>query len=345
MSAYLCSDTHTCVLALYAARQVLGNAPRTAIVTTLAQNLRYLNSHALSCRYDDKPEPLADDIMPALARATAWLESASPADIFGAVKGFRYQCAEGNTTELEEWKLLETIYASAEFEAGGASSDVLAIDDNTPPPVKKQTAPNDWQAKQASKLSIVEALRAANPHLVPANGKGASLVAAAKHCRIELKAAYPGVKCSVRTSRFSGGDSIDVQWTDGPTSDQVSSIVDRYSAGHFNGLDDSYNYSDSAWTAAFGDAKYVHTKRDDSDRAIESAIRTVRAKYSGNFESKGIATPSAADYLAGKLWNVEVIDHANFHHDGLQSLISRELHRRTWALPRRAANSSAPVEA
>lgn len=344
MSAYLCSDTHTCVLALYAARRVLGNAPRTAMVTTLAQNLRYLNNHALSCRYDDKPEPLADDIMPALARATAWLESASPADIFGAVKGFRYQCAEGNTPELEEWKLLEAIYASAEFKAGGASSDVWAIDDNTPPPVNTQTAPNDWQAKQAAKLSIVEALRAANPHLVPANGKGGSLVAAAKNCRIELKAAFPGVKFSVRTSRFSGGDSIDVQWTDGPTSDQVSSIVDRYSAGHFNGLDDSYNYSDSAWTAAFGDAKYVKTKRDDSDSAIESAIRTVRAKYSGNFESKCIATPSAADYRAGKLWNVQIIEGA-YHCDGLQSVISRELHRRTWALPRRAANSSAPVEA
>lgn len=336
MSAYLCSDTHTCVLALYAARRVLGNAPRTAMVTTLAQNLRYLNSHALSCRYDDKPEPLADDIMPALARATEWLESASPADIFGAVKGFRYQCAEGNTPELEEWKLLEAIYASAEFAAGGASSDVWAIDDNTPPPVKKQTAPNDWKAKQASKLSIVEALRAANPHLVPANIKGGSLVAAAKNCRIELKAAFPGVKFSVRTSRFSGGDSMDVQWTDGPTSDQVSAIVDRYSAGRFNGSDDSYNYSENAWTAAFGDAKYVHTKRDDSDMAIESAIRTVRAKYAGNFEAHGIDVPTVDDYRAGKLWNVEVIEGAYASHDGLQSLISRELHRRTWALPRRA---------
>lgn len=343
MSAYLCSDTHTCVLALYAARQVLCNAPRTAMVTTLAQNLRYLNSHALNCRYDDKPEPLADDIMPALARATAWLESASPADIFGAVRGFRYQCAEGNTPELEEWKLLEAIYASAEFKAGGASSDVWAIDDNTPPPVKKQTAPNDWQAKQAAKLSIVEALRAANPHLVPANGKGGSLVAAAKNCRIELKAAFPGVKFSVRTSRFSGGDSIDVQWTDGTTSDQVSAIVDRYTAGSFNGMDDSYTYSDNAWRAAFGDAKYVHTKRDDSDRAIESAIRTVRAKYAGNFEAHGIDTPTVADYRGGKLWNVQIIEGA-YHCDGLQSVISRELHRRTWALPRRAVKSE-PVEA
>lgn len=341
MSAYLCSDTHTCVLALWFARE--RGTPSTALVTAVAQNLRYLNSHALHCRYGETPEPLADDIMPALARAAAWLEAAQSADIFGAVKGFRYQCSEGNTPELPEWSILEYIYARAESESSGASSEVWAIDDDTPPPVKKQTAPNDWRAKQASKLSIVEALRAANTHLVPANIKGGSLVAAAKNCRIELKAAFPGVKFSVRTSRFSGGDSMDVQWIDGPTSDQVSSIVDRYSAGHFNGSDDSYNYSDSAWTAAFGDAKYVHTRRDDSDRAIESAIRTVRAKYAGSFEAKGIATPSVADYRSGKLWNVQLID-GSYHCDGLQSVISRELHRRTWALPRRAVKSES-VEA
>ena len=32
-----------------------------------------------------------------------------------------------------------------------------------------------------------------------------------------LKAAFPGVKFSVRLDKYSGGHSIDASWTDGPT--------------------------------------------------------------------------------------------------------------------------------
>ena len=197
MSAYLCSDTHTCVIALYFARE--RGTPSTGLVTAVAQNLRYLNSHALSCRYDDKPEPMPDDIYPALARATAWLETAQPADIFGAIKGFRYQCAEGNTPELPEWAILEYIYARAENEAGGKSSDVWSINDDTPPPKPPQPTPcpEQWRAKKLARQSVAAALQAANPHLVPVGSvKGGSLVAAAKNARAELKAAFPGVKSS-----------------------------------------------------------------------------------------------------------------------------------------------------
>ena len=56
----------------------------------------------------------------------------------------------------------------------------------------------------------------------------------------------------------------------------------------------------------------------------------MRAKYAGSFESHSIATPTIEDYRNGKLWNI-LTDH---HCDGLQSVISRVLARRTWALPR-----------
>jgi hypothetical protein len=39
---------------------------------------------------------------------------------------------------------------------------------------------------------------------------------AASNIRAELKKAFPGVKFSVRSETFSGGDSIDVKWMDGP---------------------------------------------------------------------------------------------------------------------------------
>lgn len=204
---------------------------------------------------------------------------------------------------------------------------------------------DQWQAKKAARAAAASALVAANPRLVPVSAvKGGALVAAAKNVRIELKQAFPRVKFSVRTSRFSGGNSLDVKWIDGPTSDQVAPIVDKYAAGSFNGMDDSYTYQESVWRDAFGDAKYTKTIRDYSDAAIASAIRTVCAKYAGNFAEKGMQAPTVEEYKAGKLWNVQLIDGENCHHDGLQSIISRELHRRTWALTRTVARINHETE-
>lgn len=134
----------------------------------------------------------------------------------------------------------------------------------------------DWKAKQAARESIAAALRAANPHLIGCD-KVDSLIAASKNIRTELKRAFPKTVFSVKTRRFSGGDAIDVRWTDGPTDDVVGAIVGRYSAGSFDGMDDSYTYSNTAWCRAFGDAKYVHTTRHNSENALESAARTAVA--------------------------------------------------------------------
>jgi hypothetical protein len=81
----------------------------------------------------------------------------------------------------------------------------------------------------------------------------------------------------------------------------VDPIINRYSAGSFDGMTDSYNYEHCAWTDAFGDAKYVHSHRDYSARAIAGAIRTVYTRYAGNLEA--IAMPSAEDFNKGRLWN------------------------------------------
>lgn len=195
----------------------------------------------------------------------------------------------------------------------------------------------DYQAKQKARASAVNALHATHPHLVPVDKN--SLTAAAKNIRTELRTAFPGVKFSVRSSRFSGGDSITVSWTDGPNGDQVDAIVHRYKAGSFDGMQDLYEYDDRAWTDAFGDAKYISTSRDASEKAVASAIRTVANVYAANFKSHSIPVPSVQQYRSGDLRNVRVIDGATMH-DDLHSLIQREICRRTWSLtqpPRKPA--------
>jgi hypothetical protein len=189
----------------------------------------------------------------------------------------------------------------------------------------------DWTAKQAARKSAAAAMQAAFPKLIPVGGKVDGLNAAAKNMRIELKDAFPGVKFSVRSDRYSGGDSIDVNWTDGPTTEQVEEISKKYQAGTFDGMTDCYNYESDAWTDAFGDAKYVFANRSYSDKALESAIRTVKVKYAGNLAAMSINDISVADYRAGKLYSVDIMNNGNDYWS-LQSIICREALRRTWAL-------------
>lgn len=120
-------------------------------------------------------------------------------------------------------------------------------------------------AKQTELQRATEALRTQHPELVtPAETKGGALVAAAKNLRTQLRKAFPGVKFSVTTDRFSGGDALRVSWTDGPAVDRVEQLACQYKAGSFDGYSDSYEYSRNAWTEAFGDAKYVSCSRDYS---------------------------------------------------------------------------------
>lgn len=183
----------------------------------------------------------------------------------------------------------------------------------------------DYQAKQLARNVAAKALQAANPHLVAVGSvKGGSLIAAAKNIRIELARAFPGIKFSVKSERFSMGDSIDVKWEDGPNSDQVDEILDKYKAGSFDGMEDLYSYHRDAWKDAFGDAKYVHGARSNSDKAIASAIRSVCLKW-------GIKdVPSVEDFRAGKCW----AQRGDGWSYSVQDLIYQVACKRVWCLNR-----------
>lgn len=66
-----------------------------------------------------------------------------------------------------------------------------------------------------------------------------------KECSAEarkiLKEAFPGTKFSVRTH---GHTSVNVSWTDGPTTKSVDAKIGHLKAGHFDGMQDMYVYND-----------------------------------------------------------------------------------------------------
>ena len=64
----------------------------------------------------------------------------------------------------------------------------------------------------------------------------------AKLLRRALKAAFPGVKFSVRSDTYSMGASIDVGYTDGPPQKAVERVASRYRGADFDGSIDLKTY-------------------------------------------------------------------------------------------------------
>jgi hypothetical protein len=97
---------------------------------------------------------------------------------------------------------------------------------------------------------------------------------AAKNIRILLKKHFPKVKFSVKARHHS---SYGVEWTDGPTCWQVEAIVNVFEAGHFNGMEDIYEYETKPWTTLFGDVQYLSCSRHESASVVTQAIDTLWA--------------------------------------------------------------------
>jgi hypothetical protein len=240
-----------------------------------------------------------------------------PAGPFSAYKSYDVALEDGREmlgTFLDgsRWQVLDE-------HAVGATLDILRAG----VAARKAT---DQAAKSSAEQAFAAAvakLRADYPHLTQGSGP----VVAAKNMRVELKRAFPGIKFSVKTSQYSGGDSVRIYWADGPAAVQVERITNKYSGGSFDGMTDSYNHKHSPWTEVYGDAKYIFFEREYTDAAVASAIRTVTERY--RFD--GIEPPSVQDWRQGKAWGKSPIVGAT-HHNDWQSLISRELSKRTWTM-------------
>lgn len=95
-----------------------------------------------------------------------------------------------------------------------------------------------------------------------AKGYVSSHAGAAAAIKAELKTKFPGIKFSVTSDSFSMGDSVDIRWEDGPTTKDVEEYADKYQYGHFNGMEDIYENTNSR--EDIPQAKYVHCNRQMS---------------------------------------------------------------------------------
>jgi hypothetical protein len=90
---------------------------------------------------------------------------------------------------------------------------------------------------------------------------------ASSEIRKILKQNFPTIKFSVTSKSYSMGSSVNISWTDGVTTDRVEKLVKKFQYGHFDGMQDLYEYSNSK--EDIPQVKYVQTKRNMSDETKE----------------------------------------------------------------------------
>ncbi len=91
----------------------------------------------------------------------------------------------------------------------------------------------DMTAEQVAKLmDINERARIARQTVYVDTKDTAKLV------RAKLKKVFPQTKFGVKISRYSGGSSIDVTWTDGPTTKMVEATCEEFRGDYFDGMID-----------------------------------------------------------------------------------------------------------
>jgi hypothetical protein len=94
----------------------------------------------------------------------------------------------------------------------------------------------------------------------------------------DLKLNFPGVKFSVRKEDYS---CYYIRWTDGPSDEDVSKIVDKYQDHHSDQLTGDYwDYDPSNFNRVFGGFKYVMTSRDFSEK-ITALYQTYKEQFTG----------------------------------------------------------------
>lgn len=97
----------------------------------------------------------------------------------------------------------------------------------------------------------------------------------AKLVRKALKAEFPGQKFSVRSSVYSGGASIDVEWFDGPTTKQVDKILGRFEGKGFDGMIDMAYYVQH-WMLPDGSIQLAKSPGTEDSRGVYPKIENAK---------------------------------------------------------------------
>lgn len=81
-----------------------------------------------------------------------------------------------------------------------------------------------------------------------------------KMIRKMLSEKYENIKFKVTSKNYAGGNSVDISWNLGPVDTEIEKLVNKYQMGHFDGMVDMYEYSNSR--SDIPQTKFVFTQRE-----------------------------------------------------------------------------------
>lgn len=99
----------------------------------------------------------------------------------------------------------------------------------------------------------------------------------AKLIRKELKENFPRTRFSVRSRSASCVTAVDIDWHDGPTTAQVEEVVGKYEYGHFDGMRDIYEMSNTR--DDIPQVKFVQVHRKMTDAMYNQIAESVEKEY------------------------------------------------------------------
>lgn len=157
-----------------------------------------------------------------------------------------------------QWRVYDEVVTQTEIDAAWRQLEIVQADKAAQEAIR-----------QAAFSAEKDRLLAAYPQLKLRADEEYDAKRAVLNIRLLLKAQWPKVKFSVRRPSFS---TINISWEDGPTQREVDAIVDQFSAGHFDGMQDIYESKITPWTSLFGSADYIFTARNLSDTLTQLGI-------------------------------------------------------------------------
>jgi hypothetical protein len=123
---------------------------------------------------------------------------------------------------------------------------------------KRSARKREQAAAEIAHTAAVARLKTEHPELEV----GSCRATAAKNMRTLLKAAFPGVKFSVKQNTGSMVYSITVRWAGGPEGEAVGAVIGRFQSSSWDGMTDSTVSHATAWTDTFGGCSGVTMYRD-----------------------------------------------------------------------------------
>ena len=99
----------------------------------------------------------------------------------------------------------------------------------------------------------------------------------AQEIRKVLKHIHPEIKFQITSKSYSGGNSVEIQYTNGVATKEIEKIVNCFEYGSFNGMEDIYEYTNT--NKNIPQVKYIFVNRHLSETIEEEAKKYIYNRY------------------------------------------------------------------